>query len=70
MNLVDLIVTACLLAHPTVCKDHHIMLQSQGSLRSCVYNAQLYLARWAGEHPGLKIVRWSCAGPNQEGEGA
>jgi hypothetical protein len=66
MNLVDLIVTVCLLSQPQSCNDRHLLFESQGSLRSCMFQAQFYLARWAGEHPGLKIVRWRCAWPSQE----
>jgi hypothetical protein len=66
MNLVDLIVLACTLVNPGACREHHILFQSSGSLRSCMMQAQPYLAQWAGEHPGYLVTRWRCAWPDQE----
>ena len=66
MNLVDLILLACTLANPTGCREYHLLFQTSGSLRSCMMQAQPYLAQWAGEHPGFQIKRWRCAWPDQE----
>lgn len=66
MNLVDLILLACTLANPDVCKEYHMLFQTSGSLQSCVAQAQPYLAQWAGEHPAYRIKRWRCAWPDQE----
>jgi len=68
MNPIDLIVLACSLADPGACHDYHLMVQSAGSLRACTMQAQPYLAQWAGQHPNLRIARWHCAWPGQEGE--
>lgn len=67
MNLVDLIVTVCSLAHPhQSCEVRHMLFQSHGSLTACMAEAPPYLARWQSEHPALKVVRWQCAWPEQE----
>jgi hypothetical protein len=66
MNMVDLIVTVCSLLNPNACQDRHMLIQSQGSLKACVMQAEPYLAQWAGEHPGLRIVRWRCDWPDAE----
>jgi hypothetical protein len=68
MNLMDLILLACTLASPGACREYHVLLQSSGSLRSCMMQAPPYLARWAEEHPGLRIARWHCAWPDREEE--
>jgi hypothetical protein len=68
MNLMDLIVLACTLASPGTCHEYHLMFQSAGSLRACAMQAQPYLAQWIGEHPQLRVARWHCAWPGQEGE--
>jgi hypothetical protein len=68
MDLVDLILVACALADPGVCHEYHMAFQSSGSLQSCMSQAQPYLAQWAGEHPGFRIVRWHCAWPGSEDE--
>jgi hypothetical protein len=66
MDLVDLIVVACSLANPSACRDYHLLFPSSGSLQSCIMQAEPYLAKWAGEHPGLQIMRWHCAWPGDE----
>jgi hypothetical protein len=76
MNLVDLIVLACMLAapgaadpgtaSPGTCHEYHVLFQTAGSLESCMMQAQPYLAQWAGEHPAFRVMRWRCAWPDQE----
>lgn len=67
MLLVDLIVTVCMIAHPQSCENRHLLFESKGSLRSCMYEAQFYLAQWSGEHPEFSIKRWRCEWPDREG---
>jgi hypothetical protein len=67
MNLVDLILLACLLANPSECREFHVLFQASGSLQGCAIRAQPYLAQWAGAHPAYRIARWHCAWPDQEG---
>lgn len=66
MNMVDLILTVCALAHPGVCHDQHLLFQSHGSLRACMMQAEPYMAQWASEHPNVRIVRWRCDWTQQE----
>lgn len=66
MNLVDLIVTVCLMSNPQSCQDRHLLFESQGSLRTCVFQAQFYLAQWISEHPNVQIARWRCEWPDKE----
>jgi hypothetical protein len=68
MNLIDLVVLACALASPGTCHEYHLPFQGAGSLHSCAAQAQPYLARWIGEHPNLRVARWHCEWPSQEGE--
>jgi hypothetical protein len=63
---VDLIVLACSLVNPTACREHHLVFQTAGSLRSCVLQAEPYLAQWVSQHPDQRIARWRCAWPDQE----
>jgi hypothetical protein len=66
LDLVVLVVTACLASSPRVCDDHRIPLEEGISLRSCQIQGQIGLAQWAGEHPGLQIIRWRCETPATE----
>jgi hypothetical protein len=68
MNRVDLIVLACSIVNPGTCQTHHLLFQSNGSLRACIEHAQPYLAQWIGEHPNLRVARYRCAWPDSESE--
>jgi hypothetical protein len=64
MNLVDLILTVCLTAHPGQCRVEHLHFESHGSLMQCMLRAPTEIAKWSQEHPTLKIKRWKCAFPS------
>jgi hypothetical protein len=68
MNLVDLIVMVCSILNPGACSEKHFLVETYGSLNSCMMQAQPYLAQWAGEHPNERIAEWHCAWPDQEGK--
>lgn len=68
MNMVDLILTVCAIANPQACQDRHVLFESSGSLRSCMMQAEPYLAQWEAQHPGLRVAKWSCQWPDQEKE--
>jgi len=44
------------------------LLQPRASLAACTMLAQPILVQWSDEHPNLRIVRWHCAWPEQEGK--
>ncbi len=67
MNLIELIMTVCSLAHPDVCEDKHIQFVDQGSLRQCMFDAEPVMAQWVGQHPNEQIVKWRCTYPDMEG---
>ena len=66
MNFVDLIILVCSLTNPASCREQHLLLQTQGSLNSCIMQAQPYLAKWIGDHPNYQIIRWHCEWPDAE----
>ena len=68
MQLMDLIVLACSLTNPGACREYHVLLQPRASLAACTMLAQPILVQWSDEHPNLRIVRWHCAWPEQEGK--
>lgn len=68
MNLVDLVLTVCLLANPTSCRTEHLYFESHGSLVQCMMLAPAEIARWSKSHPALKIVRWTCVFPPKDRE--
>lgn len=62
--LVDLVLTVCLFASPTSCRDEHLYFESEGSLMQCMVSAPSRIARWSEGRPALKIVRWKCVFPD------
>lgn len=65
MNLVDLILTVCLSANPTNCRDEHLYFESRGSLMHCMSLAPIEIAKWSESHPTAKVVRWKCVFPDR-----
>jgi len=66
MNLVDLILTVCLVNSPGTCRDEHLHFESRGSLMHCMSLAPAEIAKWSTEHPTLKVTRWKCTYPRKE----
>lgn len=64
MNMVDLVLTVCLLVNPSDCRNEHLLFESRGSLFQCMMLAPTTIARWSGDHPAVKIIRWKCAFPD------
>ncbi|TWF58552.1 hypothetical protein [Neorhizobium alkalisoli] len=65
MNMVDLVLTVCLLSNPASCRDEHLFFESRGSLFQCMILAPTEIAKWSGDHPALRIKRWRCAFPDK-----
>lgn len=63
--MIDLILTVCLAANPSSCRDEHLYFQSDGSLMSCIWQAPMQIAKWSDEHPAVKVVRWKCSFPDK-----
>jgi hypothetical protein len=61
-----LVLWTCLLSDPTVCRDHKIQLPSGSSARNCMMRAPPHIARWSGEHPQWRIVRWQCRAADRQ----
>jgi hypothetical protein len=60
MGLLELVITVCAVAQPTLCEDQHLQYAWGGSLRHCAMGAAPYIAQWIGEHPKWMAVRWHC----------
>jgi hypothetical protein len=66
MELIDLVLTVCLLANPTECRTEHLHFESRGSPTQCMFLAPPEIAKWTEEHPAFKVVRWKCEFPKRE----
>ncbi|HMK89090.1 MAG TPA: hypothetical protein VK446_05595 [Methylocystis sp.] len=69
MGLIQLVLTVCALAQPSVCEERRLTYSIEsGSLFGCMMQAQPMIAQWAGEHPSLRVTRWRCVLPEAEGK--
>ena len=66
MDVVDLVLTICLISNPTNCREERLHFENRGSLNNCMFLAPTEIAKWSGEHPKLKVVRWKCDYPSKD----
>jgi hypothetical protein len=66
MDIIDLVLTICLVSNPSNCREERLHFENRGSLNACVFTAQTEIAKWTQEHPGHRVVRWKCAYPSEE----
>ena len=64
--MIAVILSACLLSDPSVCREHRIPLTSDISAIRCMMAAMPYLAQWSEKHPRWRIVRWQCSPGSQK----
>ncbi len=63
--MLALIIQACLLADPAVCKEHQIPVPAASDPTVCAMYAPPHAAKWAGDHPQWAIKRWRCGALTQ-----
>lgn len=61
--MMDLFVTACLLAQPANCERFYVGFQEPVGIMECMLRGQLQAADWAKKHPTYKVRRWTCEEP-------
>ena len=65
MGMLELVVTVCAIAQPTLCEDQHLQFEAGASLTRCAMAAPPYIAQWIGQHPKWTAVRWHCELPRK-----
>ena len=66
MDVIDLVLTVCLLSNPTSCREERLHFENRGSLHNCMFLAPTEIAKWSGDHPKVKVVRWKCDYPTKD----
>ena len=56
--MIAIILSACLIGDPGVCRDHRVPLLPEISVLQCMKSGSAFLAQWSEEHPRWRIVRW------------
>lgn len=60
--MMELVVTACLISKPLICKDFVLnYLNRHVTPQQCMLYGQVEMAKWQQHHPKYKITRWKCA---------
>jgi len=59
-TLIAIVISACLIGNPNVCKDYRVPLAVEVDPDRCMFQAQPHFARWAEQHPNWQIKRWRC----------
>lgn len=63
--MIELVITACIVAHPATCRDQRLLLDADTTPIQCMMNAQPTIAQWGTEHPDLFVQRWKCQYPRK-----
>lgn len=63
--MITIVISACLITDPNVCRDHRLPLHGNFSDRQCVESALPHFAKWAADNPTWEIKSWRC-GTDQE----
>lgn len=58
--MLSIILSACLVSDPNVCKDYKIPLSTDLDPTKCALYAPPHFAQWAEQHPGWQIKKWEC----------
>ena len=60
--MMTIILSACLIAEPSQCKDFKIPLNIAESMdtNQCAIQAPPYFAQWAEDHPAWRVMKWKC----------
>ena len=66
MDIINLVLTICLITAPDQCREERLRFENRGSLQSCMFLAPTQIAKWSEEHPTLHVVKWRCAYPSKE----
>ena len=66
MDLIDLVLTVCLVAEPSSCRTEHLYFERGGGLMQCTVMAPPEIARWSEAHPKFRVARWRCAYPEKD----
>lgn len=64
--MIAIIISACMIADPDVCKDYKIPLMIDVDSRMCLVHAPPHFGKWAAENPGWRIVRWRCGAASDQ----
>ena len=64
--MIELVVAVCLIDQPERCKDVHLNFAAENvTPQQCMQYGQMEMAKWIGDHPGYRIMKWRCGPAGQ-----
>ena len=64
--MLAIIISACMVNDPSVCRDYKIQIEEAMDATQCAMHAAPYFVPWADEHPGWEIKRWHCGSVSED----
>lgn len=61
--MVELLILACLAANPERCDRFRMPFYAEITAFECMLQGQIYMKKWADEHPAWEVKGWRCAPP-------
>jgi hypothetical protein len=59
-GLLELVLIVCLNTAPDKCETIYLRERQPASMMQCLFNGAKEAAKWAEEHPGYVVKRWTC----------
>jgi hypothetical protein len=66
--MIELILTVCTLVATERCSETRLQFVSDETPAECAMRAPPTIAAWSEQHPGMRVARWRCAYPGQDGK--
>ena len=63
MQLVELVILACLVKDPAHCERFQIPFQEEMNMAQCSWHSQFQAVEWVSEHPDWTLKRFTCEVP-------
>lgn len=61
LTMIELVLSACLIAMPATCKDVHLSFVAENvTAMQCMLNGQPHMAQWVEANPKWRITRFRC----------
>ena len=66
MDVIDLVLTICLISNPTSCREERLHFENRGGLNNCMFLAPTEIAKMVRGTSEAQVVRWKCDYPSKD----
>ena len=61
--MMELVLLACLIKQPERCETFRIPFMGEVQAPQCVWESQMRVVQWLGEHPDWEVKKFTCEMP-------